>query len=145
MVSGVAGARTLGLSYPVSLMLQAALSVPVLALAAWAVTRTSDPRTRAFVLVTAVPLVTPYAFNYDLTALAAVLVWRLCRPLPADGFRALTLLLAWIIPAAAMYLNVWGFAVGPFGLMAVFAWSVSEAFAARAGLERRATPRPLAA
>src|SRR5262249_38371160 len=52
MVSGVAGARTFGLTYPVSLMLQAALSVPVLALATWAVTRTPDPHTRAFVLAT---------------------------------------------------------------------------------------------
>jgi alpha-1,2-mannosyltransferase len=127
MVSGVAGARALGLSYPLGLAIQVAIALPVLAAACWAVRATSDPRRRAFVLASAAPLVTPYAFNYDLTALAAVLVWHLCGPLPEDRGRNLLLALAWLVPILAMYLNVGGVGVAPLILGAVFALSVYQA------------------
>jgi hypothetical protein len=127
MVSGVAGARVSGLSYPVGLALQAMLALPVLAAACWAVRATGDPRRRAFVLASAAPLVTPYAFNYDLTALAAVLVWQLARPLPQDRGQVLLLSLAWLVPILAMYLNVAGVGVAPLILAAVFALSVYQA------------------
>src|SRR5262249_9982799 len=42
MVSGVAGARTFGLSYAAALNIQIVLSIVVIAGATWAVTRTSD-------------------------------------------------------------------------------------------------------
>jgi hypothetical protein len=145
MVSGVAAARTFGVSYPVALLVQAALSVGVLATGTWAVTRTADARQRAFVVVAAAPLVTPYAFNYDLTALAAVLVWRLCQPFPTDALRGLTLLLAWIVPALCMYLNIEGVALAPVVLLAAFAWSVAEACGATSGAERQPLPQPLPA
>ena len=53
-------------------------SFAVLAVAVWAVRRTADPARRVFVLVSATVLVTPYAFNYDLPALSAVILWQLC-------------------------------------------------------------------
>jgi hypothetical protein len=127
MVSGVAGARASGLSYPVGLAIQVALALPVLAAACWAVRATSDPRRRAFVLASAAPLVTPYAFNYDLTALAAVLVWQLAGPLLQDRGRTLLLALGWLVPILAMYLNVGGVGVAPLILAAVFALSVCQA------------------
>jgi hypothetical protein len=137
MVSGVAGARAFGLSYPLGLAIQVAIALPVLATACWAVRATSDPRRRAFVLASAAPLVTPYAFNYDLTALAAVLVWHLCGSLPADRGRNLLLALGWLAPNLAMYLNVGGVGVAPLILGAVFAVSVYQAagerLVARAG------------
>jgi hypothetical protein len=126
MVSGVAGARASGLSYSVGLALQAMLALPVLAAACWAVRATGDPRRRAFVLASAAPLLTPYAFNYDLTALAAVLVWQLARPLPQDRGQVLLLSLAWLVPILAMYLNVAGVGVAPLILAAVFALSVYQ-------------------
>jgi hypothetical protein len=134
MVSGVAGARTFGLSYPAALMAQIALALPVLAAACWAVRATSDPRRRAFVLASAAPLVTPYAFNYDLTALAAVLVWHMCRPLPQDFGRTLMLGLGWMVPILAMYLNIWGIGIAPLILAAVFALSVHQAVGDRSAV-----------
>jgi alpha-1,2-mannosyltransferase len=145
MVSGVAAARTFGLSYQVALMLQVALAVPVLGIAVWAVRQTSDPCRRAFVLVSAVPLVTPYAFNYDLTALAAVLAWRLCRPLPQDPMRVTVLLLAWLIPVLTMYLGALGLGLAPFVLAAVFVWSIAEAAGERRPDRRSAPPVPIPA
>jgi hypothetical protein len=139
MVSGVAAARTFGLTYPVALVLQVALALPVLAAAVWAVRQTSDPCRRAFVLVSAVPLVTPYAFNYDLAALAAVLVWRLCRPLPQDPIRVMILLLAWMIPVLTMYLSTLGLGLAPFVLAAVFVWSIAGAVRERMS-DRQPTP-----
>jgi hypothetical protein len=127
MISGVAAARMLGLTYQTGLMIQAALTLAVLAAACWAVRATADPHRRAFVLASAAPLVTPYAHNYDLTALAAVVVWRLCRPLPPSGAANLLLFLAWIIPLLAMHLNWHDIGIAPIVLLAVFALSVHEA------------------
>jgi Glycosyltransferase family 87 len=151
MVSGIAGARTFGLTYSVALVLQIALAVPVLGAAIWAVRSTTDACRRAFVLVSATPLVTPYAFNYDLTALAAVLVWTLCRT-PRDELvrglllflgwmtpvRGLILFLGWITPILAMYLNELGFGLAPLALAAIFALSVHDAVSARSGIGRDA-------
>ena len=143
MVSGVAAARTFGIAYPVALMLQIALAVPVLAAACWAVRQTSDPCCRAFVLASATPLVTPYAFNYDLTALTAVLVWQLCRPSAPDQLgRNLILFLGWMTPALAMYLNVSGLGLAPFALAAVFVLSVREAARDGVGVRRVSMPAP---
>jgi alpha-1,2-mannosyltransferase len=130
MVSGVAGARTFGLGYPLAMALQIALTVAVVAIACWAVRATSDPLRRALVLASATPLATPYAFNYDLTALATVVVWSLCRPLPPDG-RTAILFLAWIIPVLSMYLNWYGWGLTPLVLAAVFALAVYECRADR--------------
>jgi Glycosyltransferase family 87 len=134
MVSGLAGARTFGLSYPVALAAQIALALPVLAAACWAIRATSDRCRRAFVLASAAPLISPYAFNYDLTALAAVLVWQLCRPGAAlqDLIRSPILLLGWMTPLLAMYLNADGIGLAPVALAAVFALSLHEAAADRA-------------
>jgi hypothetical protein len=151
MVSGVAGARTFGLTYPVALALQIALAAPVLGAAIWAVRLTTDACRRAFILVSATPLVTPYAFNYDLTALAAVLVWTLCRT-PRDEFarglllfmgwmspvRGLVLFLGWIIPTLTMYLNALGLGLAPLALGAVFALSVYDTVSVRSEIGRDA-------
>jgi hypothetical protein len=124
MPSVFAGARGLGLPSATAWAVQAAVALPVLAAAAWAVRRTADPRRRAFVAAAAVPLVTPYAFNYDLTALAAVLVWKLCDQAPGRE-PGLVHLLAWLAPALMMSLSVPG--AVPVALVAVFAASVREA------------------
>jgi Glycosyltransferase family 87 len=153
MVSGVAGARTFGLTYPVALVLQVAMAMPVLGAAIWALRLTTDACRRAFVLVSATPLVTPYAFNYDLTALTAVLVWMLCRT-PRDELvrglllflgwmtpaRGLVLFLGWVIPILAIYLNELGLGLAPLALAAVFALSVCDAVNARSEIGRRVSP-----
>ena len=82
MVSVLASGRQLGLSYSVALGIQLIVSLGVIALACWAVQRIADPCARAFLLVTATLLATPYAFNYDMTALGAALVWVFVGRLP---------------------------------------------------------------
>ena len=127
MTSVLTGARTFGASYSVALALQVAVTLPVLAAACWAVRRTSDPCRRAFVLAAAAPLLTPYAFNYDLTALSAVLVWMLCGRLPLRPGWGIVCLLAWTAPAATMYLNRLGLGVTPLVLVLFFVLSLRDA------------------
>ena len=138
MVSGVAGARTFGLSYLASLKIQVVVSIVVIAAATWAVMCTADPRRRAFVLASATPLVTPYSFNYDLTALSAVLLWQLYRPEPLGRVRSAVVFLGWIAAALPMYLAVPGWGLAPLVLAAVFALSVYDAVHDRAVAPRDA-------
>jgi len=142
MASVLAGGRTFGLSMPVSLALQAAVSLVVVVTACWAVRRTTDPCRRAFVLAAAAPLVTPYAFNYDLTALAAVQVWMLCGRLPWRPEWSALGLLGWSAPLALMYANMLGLGIGPAILILMFWASVQEAVRAPAQAEVAAAREP---
>lgn len=126
MTSIAAAARTSGISFQVAMIIQLAVALPVLTAACWAVRRTNDPCRRAFVLVSAVPLITPYAFNYDLTALAAVLTWKLFQPLPAERSRIYLIFAAWVVPILLMYLNMRGVGAAPFALVGIFVLSVYE-------------------
>jgi alpha-1,2-mannosyltransferase len=141
MTSVLAGGQVFKLPYSMSTALQMGVALPVIVAACWAVRRTADPQQRAFVLSCAAPLITPYAFNYDLTALAAVIVWRLCAPLPADLGRNAVLLLAWLAPVLIMYLVWFGLGVTPLLLLAAFVLSVHEA-TRTARSDGRAIPPP---
>jgi hypothetical protein len=135
MPSVFAGVRGLGLSSAAAWAVQAAVALAVAAATAWVVRRTADPRRRAFVIAAAVPLVTPYAFNYDLTALAAVLVWKLCgRPGEAPGPLHL---FVWLAPALMMSVPMPG--AVPAALVTLFVLSVREANGAAPAKE---TPHP---
>jgi Glycosyltransferase family 87 len=124
LASVLAGARTFGLSNPVALAVQGVVAVATIVLACWAVRRTNDPCRRAFVLVTAAPLITPYVFNYDLVGVAAMLVWMLFGRLPWRSEWSGVCLLVWIAPTAMMYLNQMGLGVMPLALMALFVMGV---------------------
>jgi hypothetical protein len=93
-------------------------------LACWAVRRTNDPCRRAFLLITASPLITPYVLNYDLVGVAAVLVWMLFGRLPLRPEWSGVCLLVWIAPTAMMYLNQMGLGVMPLALLALFVMGV---------------------
>jgi hypothetical protein len=127
MVSVFAGARTFGLSYAGAMAIQIAVAVPVLAGACLAVRRTSDPCRRAFVLASAAPLLSPYAFNYDLTALSAALIWIVAGRLPWRSEWRSVCFVAYIAPLATMGLQAQGLGLMPFVLVAVFLMSVHEA------------------
>lgn len=127
MVSVLAGARTVGIPYGEAFGLQIAVALPVVAVAAWAVRRTGDPCRRAFVLASAAPLATPYAFSYDLTALAVPLVWVLAGRLPWRSRWRAVLLLAWVIPTGTMVATMLGLGLAPLVSIAVFAVAVAEA------------------
>jgi hypothetical protein len=128
MTSVLAEARVIGIPYPVAAVIQAAVSIPVALVSAWAVTRTGDVRRRAFVIASAAPLITPYAFNYDLTAVTACLIWRFLDAPPRQlSFKNLIFRAGWLIPIALMPLNQMGVGIAPAVLIAVFAVAVREA------------------
>jgi alpha-1,2-mannosyltransferase len=79
------------------------------------------------VLAAATPLVTPYAFNYDLTWLAAVQVWMLSGRLPWRPEWSVLCLLGWALPLALMYAAMLGFGIAPLVLIFLFCASLREA------------------
>lgn len=127
MTSVLAEAHLMGLPFAASAVLQALVSIPVLVLAGWAMRWTGDPRRRAFILVAAAPLITPYAFNYDLAALSVVIAWRLIEDPPARGSaQEAVLRIAWLTPIVLMPLNMAHIGLAPLALLAVFALAVGE-------------------
>jgi hypothetical protein len=130
MASVFAGARTLGLGYQAAMAVQIAVAIPVLVVSCWAVRRTTDPCRRAFVLACATPLLTPYAFNYDLTAVTAAMVWLLVGRLPWRNRWSAAYLLAWVSQPATMAIGLGGMGLMP---LILFGLSVLEAIRPPAG------------
>jgi len=130
----VSVARTFGTSLQTGIAVQIAVAVPVIAIAVRAIRQTANPAGRAFVLVTATLLATPYAMVYDFAALTAVMVWRLCGPQPLGFVRGAAMLAAWLAPVGAMYLNNLGLGLAPLALIGVFAIAVGDATRGRVGL-----------
>lgn len=113
MVSVLASARKAGIAYPFALTIQAVVSLAAVAVACWAVRRTQDGCARAFILAAATLLATPYAFNYDMTALGAALVWVMVGRLPRRAEAGAAYTLAWLAPPAAMMLGLFGSGLAP--------------------------------
>ncbi len=137
MMSVLAAGRTLGFSYTASFIVQAVVSLAALVGACWAVRQTADAQKRAFVLVIASLLITPYSFNYDFTALSAILVWKLCRPWPEDWGRRAQYMLTYLSPVLLMYLNAINLAFMPGLLIILFAVAVQEAAEDRVAATRK--------
>jgi len=119
--------RTFGVSLQIGLAVQTAVAVPVIALAVWAIRQTGDPARRAFVVVAATLLATPYAMVYDFCALTAVLAWRLFASQPLGAARSAVILMAWLMPVGAIYLNMFDLGLTPLALIGVFAIAVGDA------------------
>jgi len=132
----VSVARTFGVSLQAGFAVQVMVAVPVIALAVWAIRQTADPAKRAFVLVAATLLATPYAMVYDFAALTAVMVWRVCGPQPLGLVRGVVVLAAWLVPVGAMYLNNLGLGLAPLALIGVFAIAIGDALGGAARLPR---------
>jgi hypothetical protein len=113
MVSVLASARKVGVPYEIAMGVQVVVSLSAIAIASWAVRRTTDPCARAFILAAATLLATPYAFNYDMTALGAALVWLIVGRLPRRAEAGPVYILAWLAPPAAMVLGLFGSGLAP--------------------------------
>lgn len=101
MATTFAAARLAGLDLFVSYALQATVAGGAL-LSLFFIWRRGDVslEARGAVLVTVIPLTTPYAFNYDLAIVALALLW-LARTGFETGFRRSEIVvfaLAWVIP-----------------------------------------------
>ena len=129
MASVTAMLRFVNVPLPAALMLQAVAALAVIGTTCWAVRRTSDPALRALIVAAATPLATPYAFNYDLTALSAMLVWRLTSATPLSPAARGVYVLAWIAPTGAMLLGFFGANVMPACILLAFVAVVGEVFA----------------
>lgn len=131
MVSVLAALRKIGLSYPIAFGFQVVVSLSAIALSTWAVRRIADPCGRAFLLAAATLLATPYAFNYDMTALGAALVWILVGRLPRRAEAGPVYILAWLAPPVAMMLGLFGGGLASlvtlFVLFAMFAVAALDA------------------
>ncbi len=108
MASVMALARFDGVAYGPAWAVQGAASLTVIAASCWAVRRTRSPALRALVVALATPLATPYAFNYDLTAMSAMLAWRLCADTPLTPFRSAAYVVAWLAPTLMMLIGLTG-------------------------------------
>jgi hypothetical protein len=100
MATVFSAARIVGISVPIAYVLQSAVAFAGLCIL-FAVWRRHDIplEQRVAVLVTIVPLMTPYVFSYDLVMMGFALVWLGWRAWET-GFRrgeALVLALAWVI------------------------------------------------
>ena len=71
-----------------------------------------------------------------ITALTAVIAWRLFGPRPLGAVPGAILFAAWLLPLGAIYLSVNGVSVAPLVMIGVFAIAVRDAIA-----DNRIVPR----
>jgi alpha-1,2-mannosyltransferase len=103
--SALYAARRLGLSLDLAWMVQILTSALTLAAVAWTFARRRDPVLSQALLVTAVFLVTPYSFCYDMVVFGWVLALLLQRQdnTPLDHG---LILAVWVLPLAMMIIGV---------------------------------------
>ncbi len=127
-------ARSFGMSPETAFALQWPVSVLAATLVAWLFWREADPLRRAFVLGTGTFLVSPYAFNYDMGALAVAAALLLgSGRVPGDRFAQLSVGIVAVIPAAVTNLGRAGLPVVPVILAAALVTIVMD-------VRRRACP-----
>jgi hypothetical protein len=147
MVSVLACLRAGGVPYEKAMFLQAVFSVGAIAGAVWAVRHARDSCQRAFILITATLLATPYAFNYDMTALAAVLVWLMVGRLQAKSMAGIMYISAWLAPPAVMILTLFGVGVAPFVtlfyLVALFGLAMHDSLSTSSAVKENQVARLL--
>ncbi len=125
--SVLSAARMVGVPFSIAAAIQTLISVPVALVAGVAVRWTPDARQRAMILATAAQLVTPYAFNYDLTLISVVVAWRLIEAdLSHQAGRNSLYCLAWITPILLMPLNLRGVPIAPPVLLGLFACAIAD-------------------
>jgi hypothetical protein len=92
-------ARVAGLSVAVSGWIQAIVSVFTVAAVVWTFWRRRDAELSLALLITATFTVSPYAFNYDMVLLSAVIV-RLLNRANNERWDYILMLVVWIMPVA---------------------------------------------
>jgi hypothetical protein len=122
MATAFGAARLAGADLSVAYALQAVVACGALA-ALFAVWRRDVPLDeRAAVLVTVIPLMTPYVFSYDLPMLGIALLW-LARTAWETGFRrgeAEVLAMAWVVAPVGWVIADWsGVLVTPLVILAL--------------------------
>jgi hypothetical protein len=101
MPTAFTNARLMGAPLSVAWALQAIVSVIALGATVWTFLKRRDPLLSAALLLTASLLVTPYAFNYDMAALIAVLA-RLGMRSGNERVDVVLILAVWMLPVVMM-------------------------------------------
>ncbi len=137
------GLRLSGVSLNLAYALQALAAVLALALTLWTLARTTDMARRLPVLISAATLVTPYLFDYDLTALSAIAVWRLLDEDDKPVWVRAAYAALWISPFVTFYANALWVGLSPLFLTLAFVAALYEAHRAAAH-DEAAAGRPSA-
>ncbi len=128
-------ARALDLDVATAQVLQGLLAIAVLAGVAWAWWRPVPFRLKAALLVAAIPLVTPYAYDYDLVILLLPIAWLIAaaRQDPLGFWEVGIMVLAWMLPAwwVKLLIEGTGVPIGPVILLAFYAVILNRARRAR--------------
>lgn len=139
MVSVTSGARAVGMPYSVALAMQLVVSAGVLVTTVLMVRRCRNARSRAMLIAAATPLITPYAFNYDLTALSAAIAWLIAERTSMLDRDRLVFLVAWLVPALVMMPVISSLGLAPLILIAAFVTIVKHVSQSAAQSERAET------
>lgn len=142
MPSVYAGARVFGLSLGWASAIQAIATLAVVGTTALAFRRTRDAHLRALLITSGTLLATPYAFNYDATALTGAMLWVMGAMPAFDARERVTFGLAWIVPVLVWPLHLSGIGVTPLILAGIFILTVMRIMRPRA--EAPAPPRSAA-
>jgi hypothetical protein len=86
--------------------------------------RTSDAHLRALLVTSGTLLATPYAFNYDATALTGAMLWVMAAIPTFDARERVVFGLAWIGPVLVWPLHLSGIGVTPLILAGIFILTV---------------------
>jgi len=122
MPSPFMAARLLGLGATVGYVAQAVCALSAAAATLWAWRRDVAPELRVAVVLIGTFLVSPYAFNYDMTIISVAVVILAVHGL-REGFvfgERAVLTAAWFVPVAMMYLHA-VVPVAPLVVVALFA------------------------
>src|SRR5215470_8761268 len=113
-------ARLLGLTIGWAIAAQVVVSLLVAAATAWAFGRTRDAPQRALLIASGTVLVSPYTFNYDLTALTAAVLWVVAAMPALEARERILFGLTWIVPVLVWPLHLYRIGVAPLILGGVF-------------------------
>ncbi len=115
--------RVLGADISLGYLVQAVFALCIIPCVYWVFRARADRRLQAAALIVAVFLVTPYAFNYDMTILSVAVLWTLGHAVKTGFMPGEKLLYAmvWILPVTVMAANYRGLPLAPLVLVAFFA------------------------
>jgi len=122
MPTWFAALRSLGASYEAAMSVQFVLSLAVIASTAWAVRQTNDPAWHGLIAAAATPLALPYAFNYDLPALAVACAWIMLGRIQVDNLPRWLIGLAWFAPLLSMQFALRDLPIAQIGLLGFYVY-----------------------
>jgi alpha-1,2-mannosyltransferase len=109
-----------GAPFNIAAMIQAVVSVVVIAATMILIRRTRDPHLRALLLASGTFLVSPYVFNYDMTLLSGALLWFIAPMTSISDRERWIFGAAWILPILIWPLHLYRVGIAPLMIGAVY-------------------------